>query len=141
MVKRSVDKANNSITRVIAIMINVKVPFIEKNFIAPKRKVAIPVHAITINPRMETMINGPILRLIICVKFCIFGDLTSHIVSIVSRQTAKAPIAPPRVNPTFVIATQRDEKGDVELASSCLNNPATAGPASEVICCIKCCVA
>ena len=102
----------------LLIVIRVKVSFTEKNLIAPKRKVAIPVQAITINPRIETMTNGPILRLTILVKLCIFGDLTSQIASIVSRQTAKAPIAPPREKPTVVTATQRDEKGDIALASS-----------------------
>src|SRR5208283_2783821 len=105
--------------------IRVKVPFIEIIFIAPKRKGAIPVQAITINPRTDTTTNGPILRLIILVKLRVFDDLTSHIAFIVSRKTAKAPMAPPREKATMVIETQRDEKGDIELASSCLNNPAT----------------
>jgi hypothetical protein len=98
---------------------------------------AIPVQAITINPRMEITMNGPIFFLTVLFKPGVFVDLTSHMESIEERKTVKAPIAPPSEKASVVKATQSDEKGEVELVSTPLNKPATAGPANAVICWIN----
>ena len=72
------------------------------------------------------------------VNFFLIGNFTSHTTSIVSRKTAKAPIAPAKEKATTVIAVHKDVKGDVAPASNSRNRAATDGPASEVISCINC---
>ena len=70
------------------------------------------VQAITINPKADTKANGTIFCLTLFQSGCPLGNVTSQMQSIVSRNTEKAPMAPPIEKPTTTTAVQAEVNGD-----------------------------
>jgi hypothetical protein len=111
----------------------VNVLFIEYIVIRLEIVLANAVQPMTIKPSADTNTKGTIFCPVLFQRGCPLSKVTSQMLFMVSRKTEKAPIAPPIEKPKTTIVVQTDEKGEIVLVISWLNNPATAGPATDEI--------